>query len=249
MGQELARRIARRLTTRQRSIWEGEGPYAPNQPLGEGVVHFCIRILTLQRKICFAPRTGNQSPFVLVEEWLGHAIPDIDPDVARAELLRRYLRRYAPSTRVDFAAWLGVNPGDTGPWWNLIQEELTPIEFGGTSWILTEDLDALRSAPQPEGVRLLPPHDPYTQMRDRETIVDKRRHRRLWKTVGEPGAILLGGKITGTWRPRKSGRKLTVTVTTFDSASARDKKLLQDEAQQVARLRGALSADVVFDSQ
>ena len=248
LGQELARRIACRLTTAQRSIWDSEGPYAPNQPLGEGVVHFCVRILTLQGIICLAPRAGNQAPFVLVEEWLGRPIPDIRPEIARAELLRRFLRCYGPSTRADFAAWLGVNAGDTGPWWNLVQEELTPVEVERASWILTEDLDTLRSAPQPEGVRLLPPRDPYTQMQDRETIVDKKHHPELWKTAGEPGAVLVNGKIIGTWRPHKTGRKLNVTIRIFDAAPAPDRKLLQDEAQQVAALRGASYADVVFAS-
>ena len=83
LGAEIAERIARKLPKRQRDIWEEEGPYAPGQPLGEGVVHFCIRILTLQRVVCFAPRAGNKAPFVLVDEWLGHPIPDIDPE-ARA---------------------------------------------------------------------------------------------------------------------------------------------------------------------
>ncbi len=115
LGQEPARRIALRLTPDQRLLWEAEGPYAPGQPLGEAVVHFCIRILTLQGRVCFAPREGNQAPFVLVREWLGHAITGTHPDTARAELLRRYLRCYAPSTRAGFAAWLGINAGDTGP--------------------------------------------------------------------------------------------------------------------------------------
>ncbi len=247
LGQELAGRISPRLTTAQRSIWEGEGPYAPHQPLGEGLVHFCLRILALQRKICLAPRVGQQAPFVLVGEWLGHAIPDISRDAARAELLRRYLRSYGPSTRAGFAAWLGVHSSDAGPWWNAVKEELTPVEFAGKSWMLTEDLPALRSTPHPEGVRLLPPRDPYTQMRDRETIVDKKRHHELWKAVGAPGAVLAGGKITGTWRPRRSGRKLALTIRTFDPATARDRKLLQDEAQQVALLRGASYAEVTFD--
>lgn len=123
----------------------------------------------------------------------------------------------------------------------------TQVEFGGTSWILTEDLDALRSAPMPKGVRLLPPHDPYTQMRDRETIVDKKYHREVWKTVGEPGTVLTGGKITGTWRPRKNGRKLTITTKTFGSLPDRDKKSLQGEAEQIAPLRGASSVDVEVD--
>jgi hypothetical protein len=247
LGAELATRIARRLPKRRRDLWEEEGPYAPGQPLGEGVVHFCVRILTLRRVVCFAPRAGNTAPFVLVDEWLGRPIPDIDPNLARAELLRRYLRCYGPSARGDFAAWVGIRAGDTDPWWRLVEDELTRVDFGGTSWILTDDLDALGSAPMPKGVRLLPPRDPYTQLRDRETIVDKKYHKEVWKTVGEPGTVLAGGEIAGIWRPRKSGRKLTITITTFGSLPARDKKSLQDEAEQVAPLRGASSVDVKFD--
>ncbi|MFL6126008.1 winged helix DNA-binding domain-containing protein [Actinophytocola sp.] len=248
LGAELAERIARRLPKKQREIWEAEGPYAPGQPHGEAVVHFGIRILTLQRVVCFAPRTGNKAPFVLVDEWLGHPIPDIDPEAARAELLRRYLRCYGPSTRGEFAAWVGIKAGDTDPWWSLVEDELTQVEFRGKSWIVTEDLDALQSAPMPKGVRLLPPRDPYTQMRDRETIVDKKYHREVWKTLGEPGTVLANGKITGIWRPRKSGRKLTITIKTFGPVPAQDKKPLQDEAEQVASLRGASSVDVEFDT-
>lgn len=248
LGAEIAKRIARKLPKRQRDVWEEDGPYAPDQPLGEGVVHFCIRILTLQRVVCLAPRAGNKAPFVLVDEWLGHPIPDIDPAVARAELLRRYLRCYGPSRRGDFAAWAGIRASDTDPWWSLVEDELTPVEFRGSSWILTQDLDALRSAPAPKGVRLLPPRDPYTQVRDRETIIDRKYHQQVWKTVGEPGTVLADGEITGIWRPRKSGRQLTITVKTFDSLPARDKTSLQDEAEQVAPLRGASSVAVEFDT-
>ncbi|GHH75029.1 winged helix DNA-binding domain-containing protein [Promicromonospora soli] len=248
LGAEIAGRIAGKLPKTRREIWEEEGPYAPGQPLGEGVVHFCIRILTLQGVVCFAPRAGNKAPFVLVEEWLGHPISGIDPEAARAELLRRYLRCYGPSTRAGFAAWAGIHAGDVNPWWGAIEDELTVVEYGGASWILTEDLDALRSAPTPKGVRLLPPRDPYTQLRDRETIIDKRYHRDVWKTVGEPGTVLANGEIVGTWRPRKSGRKLTITIRTFASLRARDKGSLQSEAEQVGPLRGASSVAVELDA-
>lgn len=248
LGAELAERIARELPRKQREVWEEEGPYAPGQPLGEGVVHFCIRILTLRRVVCFAARAENKAPFVLVDEWLGHPIPDIDPEVARAELLRRYLRCYGPSTRGDFAAWVGIYARDTNPWWNLIEDELTQVEFGGKSWILTEDLDALRSSPMPKGVRLLPPRDPYTQMRDRVTIVDEKYHTEVWRAVGEPGTVLAGGQITGTWRPRKTGRRLTIAIKTFGSLPDRDKKSLRNAAEQVAPFRGASSVDVELDT-
>ena len=246
LGAEIAGRIARRLPERERHIWEHEGPYAAGQPLGEGVVHFCVRILTLQGVLCFAPRAGNKAPFVLVDEWLGHSIPEVDPDLARAELLRRYLRCYGPSTRGGFAAWAGIHAGDTDPWWRLIEGELTQVEFDGTSWILTEDLDALGTAPMPQGVRLLPPRDPYTQLKDRETIVDRKYHRAVWKTVGEPGTVLAAGHILGTWLPHRSGRKLGLAIKTFGSLPHRYKELLNDEAERVAALRGATSVEVAF---
>ncbi len=88
LGAEIATRIARRLPKGQRDIWDEEGPYAPDQPLGEGVVHFCIRILTLQRVICLAPRAGEQGNVRPGRRVAWASDPDIDPEVARAELLR-----------------------------------------------------------------------------------------------------------------------------------------------------------------
>ncbi|MEZ5184937.1 MAG: winged helix DNA-binding domain-containing protein [Candidatus Nanopelagicales bacterium] len=248
LGVELAERIAPNLSRGQRDMWEQEGPHAAGQPVGEAIVHFCIRILSLQRVVCFAPRDGNTAPFVLTEEWLGNPIPASDPNSARAALLRRYLHCYGPSTRADFAAWLGLRAGDTGPWWRLVEDEMTQVEFRGRTWVLSEDLDALRTSPTPERVRLLPPHDPYTQLRDRDTIVAKKHHKHLWKSVGAPGTVLSDGQVIGTWRSRKSGRKLTMTIKTFDTLTAQAREPLQAEAQQIATLRGAASLDVAFDS-
>lgn len=244
LGAELARRVASALPAARRKIWRSEGPYAANQPLGEGVVHFCLRILTLEGILCFAPRAGNKAPFVLVDEWLGHPLPAADPESARAELLHRYLRCYGPSTRKDFAAWLGVSTGDVDPWWRLVERDLTEVDLGGPAWLRTEDLDVLRSARMPSGVRLLPPRDPYTQLRDRETIVDRKYHRDVWKPVGDPGTVLVDGEIAGTWRPRKNGRRLALAVTTFRPLPAGKEKVLRDEAEQLAPLRGASSVTV-----
>lgn len=249
LGEELAERIAGRLSPAQRNTWQATGPYGANQPLGEGVVHFCIRMLTLRGIVCIAPRSQNKAPFVLVEEWLGRLLPQVDPDSVRASLLRRYLKCYGPSTRQDFAAWVGVYAGAVDPWWTTLSDELTPVEFDGSrAWILADDLDALQSPP-PEtgGVRLLPPGDPYTHMRDRGTIVDKKYHREVWKSVGAPGAVLADGTIVGIWRPRKGGRTLALTIKTFRSLSTELRKQLREEADHVAELRGASAVQVEFE--
>ncbi|MFT3943763.1 MAG: winged helix DNA-binding domain-containing protein [Ancrocorticia sp.] len=248
LGAELAERIVQILPGKQCDLWKEEGPHAKGQPLGEAVVHFCIRILTLQGVVCFAPREGNKAPFVLTDEWLGHPIPSIDPDTARVELLRRFLHCYGPSTRAAFAAWLGVRSGDVDPWWSLIEDELTLVDYGGREWMLDADVDALRAGVIPEGVRLLPPRDPYTQLRDRETIVAKKYHRDVWRTSGDPGTLLADGEIVGVWRPRKSGRKLTITVKTFRTLAERHRVAVRTEAEQVAALRGASSVTVEFET-
>ena len=262
LGAGLAQRIAPELSGETRLLWEGEGPYRPSQPFGEAVVHFCLRILALRGVVCFAARVGRTAPFVLVSEWLGDRAAALDPAIdpvldpaldpaagaaaARAELVRRYLRCYGPSDRRRFAAWVGISPGDASAWWCLIEDELTPVEFDGRSWLLTEDVEALHSAQLPRGVRLLPPHDPYTQLRDRATIVGREFQRDVWRRVGDPGTVLADGEVVGTWRPRTSNRRLTFRVTTFRPLSDAIRESVRGEAAGLAALRGATSVDVEF---
>jgi hypothetical protein len=119
LGRQVAERVGPRLPEQDRTVWEAEGPYAMSQPLGEGVVHFCIRILTLQQVLCFAPRQGRKAPFVLVSEWL-EDVPQQDAGRAHRELVTRYLRAYGPSTPAGFARWLGVGVSDAAAWWRLV---------------------------------------------------------------------------------------------------------------------------------
>lgn len=244
LGKEVAERVADELPTTTRSVWMAEGPYAENQPLGEAIVHFCLRILTLQGIVCFARRTENKAPFVLVDEWLGE--PPTEVDNARYELVRRYLRCYGPSTRKDFAAWVGVYVGDVDAWWNTIEDELSPVSIDGRrTWMLSRDVALLGQSTEPRGVRLLPPGDPYTQMRDRDVIVAKAHHREVWQTVGSPGTVLAEGRIVGTWRPRKKGTRLTLKLVTFEPLTTTQIEQLQDEAEQVAALRGASAVQIL----
>lgn len=248
LGRQLAESIASELEPGRRDVWQADGPYGSHQPLGEGVVHFCIRLLTLRGLVCFAPRSQNKAPFVLAEEWLGHALPQGDPEGCRAALLRRYLHSYGPSSCRDFAAWLGVQPGDVDAWWTTIESELTPVDVDGReAWMLTRDLNALRSTSETRGVRLLPPSDPYLQMRDRDKIVEKRFQPEVWKTAGAPGAVLANGNIVGTWRPRKVGRTLTLKINTWRSLDTTTGDELREEAERVAELRGASTTELQLE--
>ena len=59
--------------------------------------------------------------------------------------------------------------------------------------------------------------------------------------------MLADGEIVGTWRPRKSGRKLTLSVVSFRPLSDRVADAVRAEAESVAVLRGATSVEVEFD--
>lgn len=249
LGAEVAERVEPELSAQQRRVWNEEGPYGKGQPIGEAVVHFCVRLLTLQRTVCFAPRAGNKAPFVLTEEWFDDPPESAEPETSRAELLRRYLRSYGPSDRAGFAVWLGVRVGDIDPWWSQLEDELVEVDFDGTAWILAVDLDTLRAAKMPTGVRMLPPRDPYTQLRDRETIVGSAHHRQVWRAAGAPGAVLADGEIIGTWRGRKRGRKLHIEVEvfqTFTPLSSEQREALVAEAESLAPLRDVSAVSVGF---
>jgi hypothetical protein len=131
--------------------------------------------------------------------------PAVDPVVVRLELARRYLRVFGPGTPGSFARWAGVSPRLAADAFEALGRWLIPVRSPiGDAWILARDEPAFRV---PTGaaarVRLLPSGDPYflLQGADRELLVsDPDRRRELWTPRVWPGALLVDGEISGTWR-------------------------------------------------
>ena len=116
---------------------------------------------------------------------------------------------------------------------------------GRAAYLPAEQLDALRTAPDPEVVRLLGPFDPYLQARDRNLIVpDKSRHKKLWPVLGRPGVLLVDGEIAGTWRTKSAAKKLTITVEPFGPLRKSAWPDVDAEAERVASVRGAQDVSV-----
>lgn len=67
----------------------------------------------------------------------------------------------------------------------------------------------------------------------------------MWRSAGEPGTVLVDGRIAGTWRSRTAGRGLTVTVTPFVPLTRRQTEQVRIEAEALGTLHGATSVDVV----
>lgn len=195
-----------------------------------------------------APAAGLElepgtSPPVLLRRR-GARLPKRSDPKAVAALAMQYLTYLGPATDAEFAGYLEARRTDVASAW---PDDLDEVSVDGrTAWLPSGRVDALRSAPEPDLVRLLGPFDPYLQARDRNLIVpDKAVHKALWPVLGRPGALLADGEIVGTWRTKSSGAKLTVTVEAFGPLPASVWKAVDQEAERVATVRGAPDVRVV----
>lgn len=205
------------------------------------IVETLFRSAVLPAGITFAPDEPVVT-FVPVAGWPG--VPE--ETSGTADLVTAYLRLLGPARPADVAGFLGTKPGLMAAVW---PQGLVEVDVGGTSaWIPEADRAALAAPPDPPAVRLLPPSDPFLQARDRELLAPDPAHRKvLWPILGRPGALLVDGDITGTWRVRKKARRVAVTVAPFGRLPATARRGLDEEAELLAAARGAAGATVTVD--
>jgi len=160
--------------------------------------------------------------------------PDVDPREARLELARRYLHVFGPATPAAFARWAGIGPQKGRPAFDALGDALTAVGTPvGDAWILTADEATFRAPGKPSAaVRLLPSGDTYflLQEADRELVVPNAAHRPLlWTSRVWPGAVLVGGEISGVWR-RSQGN---ITISPWRRLTRRETDALAAEAESL----------------
>lgn len=203
------------------------------------------RAASLTGELCLTPRAGRrEATFALTSHWLGRPLPTVDPAAARAELVRRYLRCYGPSTLADFAAWRGSAPAEAARAWN--DAELVRVDH---RWLHAADEDVFTAAAAlPDQLTLLAAYDPWLALRDRSAILtDKAHQKQVWRSTGNPGVVLRAGRVAAIWRPAKKGKVLAITVTPFEALSHRDKAQIDGQAQALAPFRASTHATIVYD--
>ncbi|GAB3407066.1 winged helix DNA-binding domain-containing protein [Flindersiella endophytica] len=164
-----------------------------------------------------------------------------------AEPILAYLRLHGPATAAEAAGYLGTTATAIRPWW---PDDLVEVGVDGKrTWITPDRADLLRRPRSVRDVvRLLPAYDPFLQMRDRDLLEpDRERQKAIWRILGNPGAVLAGGEVVGTWRA-KAGRKgaLDITVEPFGKLPPKVRKAVEAEAARVAEVRSATEARVTF---
>lgn len=207
----------------------------------------------------YVRRTGVRGKASLCRpaDWFGSdavapradRLPAGELAAARHELTRRFLRAHGPSDERGLAAWLGLTPADGATRWAYFPDPLTPVRYEGRElWVLEADVDELALAAPSAGVRLLAPYDPLLLTPDRATLVpDRDAQKELWRALGNPGAVLVHGQVTGGWRAAAGGRRLTLTLTPFPGWDWAEVPAITIEAARLAGARGMALADVVVE--
>lgn len=193
----------------------------------------------LDRKLPPGARDGIHPTFTSFRRWTGH-MPAVPPD-AEKRLVQKFLHAHGPADVSAFGAWLGCCPQQAKRLWQTAAAEMEPVRVAGrTRYVLAEDLEALRAAGgDADAWRLLGPHDPYLDFRDRALLLeDGKRQRAVWQTVSNPGVLLRGGRVAGVWRQKLQKTSVAVEMTLFEPADAAARERLEAEAAQYAAFRG-----------
>ena len=163
----------------------------------------------------------------------GLAPADEVPD--RLDVVRAYLRLLGPATPQHVAGYLDAPVKDVTARW---PDDATEVSVDGERrWLLADDVGRLDDAPR-EVTRLLAPFDLYLQARDRSLLVpDQDRAKDLWRTLGRPGGVLVDGEIVGTWRARKAGSGVTVSVDLWTPVPPAERTVIGEQAERLAAFR------------
>ena len=198
--------------------------------------------------LCFGPSRGQNVTFVRPEAWLG-SWREIDPDEALVEIARRYLRAYAPATRVDFARWWGSWSGVGRAAWDGLAGEVSSVSVEGARLdVLTEDLDSMAGARLDATVAMLPAFDPYLMGHaGREHLVVREHAARVSRAAGwiSP-VVLVAGRVAATWSHAAGANRLKIKVAALERLSRAVRGSIRERAGSIARAVGTAGVEIEY---
>lgn len=182
---------------------------------------------------------GKDARLRPIEGWPG---PPSEND-GIGGLIELYLRMLGPATPAEVAKYFGSVSAEIKKVWPA---DLAEVSVDGRrAWLPKGALKDLKAAGRVSGVRLLPAMDALLQARDRDLLVpDRAQQKEIWKLLGNPGVMLVDGEIAGVWRAKIAGKRVALTVTPFGALTAKVRKAVESEADEVARAREVGSATV-----
>ncbi len=147
---------------------------------------------------------NGQYTWMPMDALLPGGVGHVDPAVARAELVRRWLHAFGPGTTEDLQWWLGSTLGAVRA--ALAALDVVEVQLDeGTGWLLADDVDADVQAGR--WVAVLPGLDPTTMGWKQRAWYLGQHGADVFDRNGNGGpTIWVDGEIVGAWVQRKDGR-------------------------------------------
>lgn len=203
---------------------------------GQRGIHILWR-LAQEGLICHGPRTGKQTTFVLLDEWVP-VMPTISRDEALAQLARRYFLSHGPATLQDFAWWSGLTAADAQESLDAVRSSIASETIGNkTYWFADEDASTSRSGP---GAHLLPAFDEFlVGYTDRSDAIDQKYAKRMHPGGGILNATFVaGGLIRGTWTRTMKQNHFELRIKPFESMKRIQRDTLKKAIVRYGRFLG-----------
>lgn len=240
LDQTLADIIRYDLPEDRRALWRAPSMYVnpEKQTVGGAAVSFLLRPCSFSSLVVFGERHGVSPTFTSFKNWTGSApggVPNADKNLAR-----KFLHCYGPATADCVMSWLGCSQQQARRIWNTLSDEIVPVNVKGkTRYMLAEDMDSLLSArSDKEKLILLGAHDPYLDLKDRAVILENKAfHKTIWKLAANPGVVLKGGRIIGTWKTKTIKDKLDISIALWEPALPSERRLIERLAEEYAAFR------------
>ncbi|MBE1563686.1 winged helix DNA-binding domain-containing protein [Nonomuraea africana] len=176
--------------------------------------------------LAFGPTRGRKVTYT------NPCVRPADAASARAELLRRYLHSYGPSTPQHFARWLSAPVS----WATRVFEEVALEKVEG-GWVNEGDTEAPDGPAR--GVRLLPYFDAFVVgSHPREQLFPGMAWERALAggQAGNYPVLLIDGIVAGVWHQRRSGRKLDIAVEPLAELDARQLARLGEQVERIGEI-------------
>ena len=191
-------------------------------PGGQAPAHL-VAYAALRGLVC---RIGpsREPRYALLDDWIGTAPEALAEDAALERLAIRYLAAHGPADAADLAAWSGIGLRRARRAFSLVDEAAVAV-----------------AEPAAEArVALVGHFDPYLLgYASRDLVLDRRNAKRIQAGGGfiQP-AILVDGRVAGTWSRRRSGDRLEIALEPFCELTGKVLAALEHEAADVARFLG-----------
>ena len=182
----------------------GSGKWAGHQPAS----FFVMLLLAASGRIVRGrPRgswTSTQYRYATPERWFGAALPQAEPEAARAELARRWLAAFGPAPAADLRWWTGWSVAELKRALAAVGPVEVALDGGATGLVLPDDLEPT-PAPGPWAA-LLPALDPTVMGWAERGWYLGEHAPALFDRSGNAGpTVWWDGRVVGGWGQRPDG--------------------------------------------